>query len=322
MSKSKSILLASLAAAGLSGVLPFGSFSAVEAGAAGAAGTAVKAGAAVKTGAAVEAGAAVVAVPSVTAAAAVAAAKQPVAKPAKSGVGAYRTADVKAVKQETKDRIVWKAGSITLSAGKQRSAEPGLPASLSEVTAQAGGRSVKLAFDQPPGDIVTASLSPDGSTLAFEVQYGYGSALYLFLVKEGKFTNLNAIVPFRAPAETVSAYNWSPDGRRLALAYGDTGSSRLAIYDAATGSFTNVPRTVNLISTALVLWDTKGTFVDYVSESPSDQYVRYRYAPAAGAVKPVTKVGRDALQELTGLAAEQRGSAYSPSKTELRPDRR
>lgn len=124
-----------------------------------------------------------------------------------------------------------------------------------------------------------------------------------------KSSELKAKLPFKTSEtiESVTAYNWSPTDHDLAIAYGDTNSSKIAIYSADNHSFTLVPSSTAYRSTAFVLWLKDGRALDFVSEQPSDQYRLYRFLPQRHEVNSVLALSRDNLLELNNLGPKYSG---------------
>ncbi|MNZ73323.1 hypothetical protein D3C78_917330 [compost metagenome] len=76
--------------------------------------------------------------------------------------------------------------------------------------------------------------------------------------------------------EAVNTYNWSPDGKQLACAIGNLGSSFLALYDAEHKSLKIVSDEdyENIIAVA---WHRDGLGLDFTSQRANSEEVLLRY---------------------------------------------
>lgn len=129
-----------------------------------------------------------------------------------------------------------------------------------------------------PETINAISLSSSNKYLVLKAGYISGNKLFVIDLKDGSYNNINDLVKSPNAVETVSAFAWSSNGQKIAFSYGDPSVSRIAIYNVFYGTFTYVPRETSTISTAFILWDKKGDFIDYASEYPSDNFKLYRYS--------------------------------------------
>lgn len=205
-------------------------------------------------------------------------------------------------KEDTTNAMVWKEGSVTVTASKHKLEGP-ITSSISAIKVKVGTQSFALepqdASHADPKNIQSISLSPTKKYLAIQLEYSNGYNLMVLDLHTGKYKILNDIVKSVTYVESTPVYSWSPDGKKLAFAYGDPSISRIAVYNLSYDTFTYVPRVTSTISTAIILWDKTGKYLDYASEYPSDQYVLYRYSFDTKKVKAITKMNRQQLTNLT-----------------------
>lgn len=152
-------------------------------------------------------------------------------------------------------------------------------------------------------DVTSAVDSQSGEWLAIQLEKSAGSSVILIDLKNGKSTILGdrLVKAGKKGIETIASYNWSPKEDKIAISYGDTEKSSIAIYDPKKDSFEYLPRTTSYISTGLILWQKNGKVMDYISEYPSDQMVLFRYNTETKKVKSVKKITRKEFQRLFKL---------------------
>ncbi|MGD0030908.1 hypothetical protein SLT67_06060 [Paenibacillus illinoisensis] len=149
-------------------------------------------------------------------------------------------------------------------------------------------------FDDQLLDIISMDVSRSKDWIAIHAERSAGKTLILVEVKTGKLMVLNDLMQDdrNQPIETIASYHWSPKKDEIAISFGDTAKSSLAIYDPSKDSFHYLPRRTNYISTNLVLWQKNGNTLDYISEYPSDQLILFRYNTKTNQVKPVQKINK------------------------------
>ncbi|MFC3746062.1 hypothetical protein [Paenibacillus sp. GCM10012306] len=195
----------------------------------------------------------------------------------KADTSQYFITPEKFTKQETTSRITLKQGPWTVSAIKQKSTV--LPSTtIDSITVTNGTIKFSIPFEDKPATITSISLSSSNKYLAIQTGYSSGNKLLVVNLNNGTYKIINDLVKSATAVETVTAYSWSPNGQKLALAYGDPSTSRIAIYNVFYNSLTYVPREVSTITTAYIFWDKKGAFIDFESEYPSDTFKLYRYS--------------------------------------------
>lgn len=214
----------------------------------------------------------------------------------------YFVSSVKTDKQETKNSVTFKEGKVTISATKKATTTtPGTSTLISSVRVSKGSSSFDIKLSDGIFSIQSMAVSSDQSHVAIHLEKEAGSELLVVNLNKQTHAVLNTIVKNAAAVETVFAYQWSPTGSTLALAYGNTSLSRVALYDAATAVFTYVPRETSTISSAAVLWNKKGTTIDFASEYPSDKYKLYRYTLSTKKVKVVKSLTRSEVNQLAKM---------------------
>ena len=107
----------------------------------------------------------------------------------------------------------------------------------------------------PPEAYVTPSLSPDGQHLAFSVDQGSQTDIWVYDISRGSRTRL-----------TFEGYNqfpvWAPDGTRVTFSYNRAGSSNL-FWKSADGSGTNERLTTSEESQWPTSWSPDGQFLAF-----------------------------------------------------------
>ncbi|CAM3299096.1 hypothetical protein HP548_12020 [Paenibacillus taichungensis] len=158
-------------------------------------------------------------------------------------------------------------------------------------------------FEEKLLDVTSVVDSSSGDWVAIQAAKSAGSTLILVNLKTGKSKNVNdrLVKEGKKGIETIASFNWSPKEDKIAISYGDTEKSSLAIYDPKKDTFEYLPRATNYISTGLVLWHKNGKTLDYISEYPSNQKILFRYNTTNKKVKPVKKITQKEFQQLLKL---------------------
>ncbi|MGO4531752.1 hypothetical protein AB4Z30_21945 [Paenibacillus sp. 2TAF8] len=208
----------------------------------------------------------------------------------------------------SKDKVIWNGKNIELIANIVE--EENVPASESKVI-----RSIVISKGKMKQTIKADDLgekwhevirvvdSNSGDWVAVQVAKSAGNAVILVNLKTGESTILNDRLAEEGKkgVESIPSFNWSPVEDKLAISYGNTEKSSLAIYDAKKGTFEYIPRTTNYISTGVILWHKNGKSFDYISEYPSDQMSLFRYNTATKKVKPIKKMTQKEFQQFMKL---------------------
>ncbi|WP_052723744.1 hypothetical protein [Paenibacillus wulumuqiensis] len=211
----------------------------------------------------------------------------------------YYRAPVTANKQWQSGQLQLTAGKVTVSA--YTGTETGFQGTpfINKLHITDGRADYDIPLKGSVISLRSISVSPSGQYIAVHIFLEAGSQLLIVDLAHQKHILINDNVRYMKYAESVPVYNWSPVGDQLAFAYGDTSSSRVAIYHAASGKIEYVPRETNIISTSAVLWNSKGTVLDYISEYSSNHFKLYRYTLSTKKVKPIKSLTRKQMQQLS-----------------------
>lgn len=203
----------------------------------------------------------------------------------------YYEPDLK-IKQDAREgKVVWILGHVELIIEKS-------PQEVQALSLKANGKTYSLKQEREPSSVEAMALSAAGKFLAVDLfQNNVGHEVLILNLENGDQINLNRLASGKTEGvETIHAYNWSPDGSVLAYAYGDTSSSRIAVYDFEKKTALALSKDPAYITTAYILWSSDGKVVDVISEQPSDQYKLHRYSLNRGTVETVADVKREELQ--------------------------
>lgn len=191
----------------------------------------------------------------------------------------------------TDNQINWKSGNATFTAEKSSS-------SITSMNVENGDEKFKVSVPENnnPNDISSVELSADQSFLAIEVFYeNVGSKVLIVNLSNGENTFLDDEINADAPVETIHAYSWSPQGNQLAFSYGDTSTSKLAIFDLDAKKIKNLPDVEEIINTLYIMWNKNGESIDFISEYQSDQFNLYRYTFDDNQIQLINEVSREEL---------------------------
>lgn len=217
-------------------------------------------------------------------------------------VSAYYSNQTAGKIEEKEKSIVWTYGDITLRADKATEGQGPDAVKLYNITIAKGDQSYSIQPQEHINAIESVSLSDDGKFMAVSLFTGAGSNLHVTDLSSGVTVDLNLELENQGNGfvESIQAYNWSPVGHDLAIAYGDTSSSKFAVYHADNRN-TRMLSSSSYISTAYALWSRDGMTIDYVSEQPSDHYRLYRYHVRDDVFDEGIELSRDDMSKLSGL---------------------
>lgn len=204
-------------------------------------------------------------------------------------------------KKETNDKVQLYEGSIVLTADKKTSKELPNSTVISNINVTNGNKKYSVELSESPENITSISESSNNKFLAIQASYSNGYKLIVLNLNDGNYKVINEIIKNKKTVESVPVYSWSPNGKKLAFSYGDTSKSRIAIYNLSYNTFTYIPRQINIISTAQILWDKKSTKLDYISEYPSDKYKLYSYSFNTKKVKVISSLDNVEVSNLSKL---------------------
>ncbi|OAT86326.1 hypothetical protein [Desulfotomaculum copahuensis] len=147
-------------------------------------------------------------------------------------------------------------------------------------------------YDSKPNSVENLGMSYDKKLLAIQLHYTEGVKVLVVNLKSGEKFILNDILKklIGKDIETLWAYSWAPKEEKIAVAYGNTSTSNLAIYDFKTKLLSPIPVNSNLIGTAKILWNNNENQFDFISEYPSDNFFLYRYSFTDKKVVKIKKV--------------------------------
>lgn len=195
------------------------------------------------------------------------------------------------IKEITKERVRWIDGDVVFTA--RQSAQ-----GIGKITAVKGEQAAVLPsvrYNQQPVSVDSVALSPSRRYLAVSLFYrNIGSALAVVDLEKGTHFWLNDTLDKLdySGVETIQAYNWSPVRDEFVFSFGNTDSSRLAVYRMDDSTVTRLPSGQVYIGTSFILWSRDGQTLDYISEWPSDQFKLYRYRLGGGTAEEIGSVAR------------------------------
>lgn len=212
----------------------------------------------------------------------------------------YFVSDQKAEINSTDDQITWKTDEVTLIAKKS-------PATITSMQISNDTNEYDIRIPEEitgnSAELTSIALNSNNDLIAVNVFItNVGNQVIIIDLSNGESDTLNELAGISY--ETIHAFGWSPIDNKLAFAYGDTSSSKLAIYDFNQHQLQNVSE-INLINTLFILWTKQGDGFDFISEANSDQFKLYRY-----------KMGNDEVEEIAEISREElsKFNEYGPDR--------
>lgn len=204
----------------------------------------------------------------------------------------YFISDQKAEITSTEGEITWKSSEITLIA-KESSA------TISSIQINNGTNKYDISIPEEitgnEAELNSVSLSPSKRFIAINIFIkNVGNQLIVIDLADGKNITLNKLD--NKYYEEIHSYNWSPTDNKLAFSYGNTSSSKLAIYDFDNQELQTLPDK-GLINTLYIIWNKDGKGLDFISESPTDEFKLYRYDPSKNTIEEKSSVPLDELSK-------------------------
>lgn len=146
--------------------------------------------------------------------------------------------------------------------------------------------------------VITTTVSPDGSAVAFyaEETTGNSRALFLLDVNSGQITKLGK--------DVGPPGNWSADGKKLALHISYAKAPRIAVYDIASGSLRELGEGI------FPAWSPFGEWIAYIDAS--GQRVRLVHPDGTG-----DRVIKDVHNRVFGYRYFGLAPVWSPDSTRL-----
>uniref|UniRef100_UPI003EB81134 protein tolB n=2 Tax=Paenibacillus TaxID=44249 RepID=UPI003EB81134 len=205
-------------------------------------------------------------------------------------------------------QIVWKNKDVTFTAKLtkakgEEAAEANEVVDSMKIKSKRGEQLIKL--NPRPLRVNSLSLSKNNQ-VALHVSDHEGSRLVLINLSEGAQTivNMFEMNSDGAGSEKIDAYNWSPDGKKIAFGIGDLGSSYIGVYDVECKSYTHVSdKDFTLISS--IVWHKDGKSFDFVSKGDdSPQAILYTYSETKKSILESGALSKNDEQKLAELTSE------------------
>ncbi|MEJ3717706.1 protein tolB [Paenibacillus polymyxa] len=205
-------------------------------------------------------------------------------------------------------QIVWKNKDVTFTAKLtkakgEEAAEANEVVDSMKIKSKRGEQLIKL--NPRPLRVNSLSLSKNNQ-VALHVSDHEGSRLVLINLSEGAQTivNMFEMNSDGAGSEKIDAYNWSPDGKKIAFGIGDLGSSYIGVYDVERKSYTHVSdKDFTLISS--IVWHKDGKSFDFVSKGDdSPQAILYTYSETKKSILESGALSKNDEQKLAELTSE------------------
>ncbi|MNO84036.1 hypothetical protein D3C76_753660 [compost metagenome] len=193
----------------------------------------------------------------------------------------------------SESQIIWKQNDIVFAADLSKSEGEQVYESdtvISKMHIESNQGSYTISLDKKPLRINSLSLS-SVNYLAIHVGDHEGSRLIIVDLTTGSQVNINEL--YEEGVEAVNAYNWSPDGKQLACAIGNLGSSFLALYDAEKKSL-KIVSDEDYESIYAVAWHRDGFGLDFISQKGDSEEALLRYREDS--IKEVMKLDRSNRQ--------------------------
>ncbi|MHB0881041.1 TolB-like translocation protein [Paenibacillus sp. SEL1] len=205
-------------------------------------------------------------------------------------------------------QIVWKNKDVTFTAKLtkakgEEAAEANEVVDSMKIKSKRGEQLIKL--NPRPLRINSLSLSKNNQ-VSLHVSDHEGSRLVLINLSDGAQTivNMFELNSDGAGSEKIDAYNWSPDGKKIAFGIGDLGSSYIGVYDVERKSYTHLSdKDFTLISS--IVWHKDGISFDFVSKGDdSPQAVLYTYSETKKSILESGALSKNDEQKLAELTSE------------------
>ncbi|MGM1019900.1 MAG: TolB family protein [Bacillota bacterium] len=185
-------------------------------------------------------------------------------------------------------QIVWKNEDVTFTAKLAKAkgseaAESNEVVDSMKIKSKRGEQIIKL--NPRPLRVNSLSLSKSNQA-ALDVSDHEGSRLVLINLSDGTQTILNMLKTnsYGADSEKIDAYNWSPDGKKIAFGIGDLGSSYIAVYDLERKVYTKLSDK-DFILISSIVWHKDGKSFDFVSKgNDSPQPILYTYSATQNSI--------------------------------------
>ncbi|WP_203457074.1 TolB family protein [Paenibacillus tepidiphilus] len=201
------------------------------------------------------------------------------------------------------EHVLWIEGDVVLTAQIAKATGEQVHEAntvISSMRVDSGMGSKELALDPLPLGLHSFAQSANDQ-LAVHVRDHEGSRLFILDLLSGEQVLLNQLnVAEGAPShEKIDSYNWSPDGTKLAVAYGEIGSSHIAVYDTESKVLSGISDQ-DFTWIPYVVWHKDGQGLDFVSkpDDMANSTVLYRYREMNQAPEKLTEQLSDGDQKL------------------------
>ena len=149
------------------------------------------------------------------------------------------------------------------------------------------GRSITL-YGKPSTRAMSAKWSPDGQWIAFIAQETEREEIYL-IPPDGE-----GLRQLTSTGNDVFQFEWSPNGREMAVIFNRNGAFDLTLVDVETGAVTELRRGMGMHSNPN--WGPDGSFLTFEHESPLEPPDLYRLDISSGQVTQLSFSNPLALQ--------------------------
>lgn len=203
----------------------------------------------------------------------------------------YYVSESNPIIETSDDQIVWKEGSVVLTAAISKAEDEQASQSntvISSITVESSNGNHTIELDKKPLGIQSVSLSKNNQ-LAVHVRDHEGSRLIILSLLNGKQSVINDLPNSEVFSEKIDSYNWSPDGNTIAFGIGDLGSSYIALYNTENSTFLNLSEQ-NYILITSVIWHKNGQGFDFLSntDNAENPVILYRYTLKDNLINKVT----------------------------------
>jgi hypothetical protein len=195
----------------------------------------------------------------------------------------------------TENTITWIEGDVTILAKKTKT-------SIESINIRKGSLHQTIDINEAPSNISSVAISADKEYLALCLFYqNVGNKVIVTSLSDGMQITLNNQTGEKN-IETIHTFNWSPKENILSFAYGNTESSKIGLYYAATNTFQTIPG--EYITTLFILWNKEGDTLNFVSEKPSDRFTLFRLKLNSEKVETINDILKEDLAKFNDFVPE------------------
>jgi len=210
----------------------------------------------------------------------------------------------------TSNKITWSDKDVTFIAEKRDATEEEKAESMlriSSMTVAKGNKNYKIQVNPNPIDIYSLSLSSSNQYLAVSLYYNFGHKLMLIDLSNGEYSILNDVLEYEGngTVESISANNWSPNGKKLAFSYGKISESKLAIFDVEEKIFNYISLGKDYLGIYRIIWNKDRSYFDYISDFPQESLKLNRYNINENTIDFISDITDDELINLKKIGSTQ-----------------